>query len=351
MKPVIRFSALTIAVCSVVGLSGCKLSDLIDSDESSKFVALQGTAATADGPMIGARVDIKDANGNEFAAYVDSSGYFSLTQDPDDEDEEYIELRAPLILSVDYNEQTYRSMLCNIVYSQFGDAIDTVNIHPLTEFVMAETAGTTGTDYANWTEGASETYCSLGGFVTSYNNIAHTLAGNIVTNPYSEEEYQGAFNFFNTLFNADGTGFDEVLDNFDPGMQIDEAPEWFRISNSLGSLNLLPGTSWNGTATGRFGADTINETGDNIQISITPDGLAETLEDLLSNQAENEIELQSLSISAEGLGIGEIGTTATVRLKGTAALVGASIVNRDFDITLELVRVEGGLVIDGPVLR
>lgn len=351
MKPVIRFSALAIAVCSVIGLSGCKLSDLIDSDESSKFVALQGTAATAEGPMIGARVDIKDANGNEFAAYVDSSGYFSLTQDPDEEDEEYIELRAPLILSVDYNEQTYRSMLCNIVYSQFGDAIDTVNVHPLTEFVMAKTAGTTSTDYADWTSGASEKYCSTGAFVERYNNIAHTLTGNIVTNPYSEEEYQGAFNFFNTLFSANGTGFDEVLDNFDPEMIINEAPEWFRISNSLGSLNLLPGTSWDGAATGRFGSETVNEFAENIDISVTPEGLAETLEDLLRSLAENEIELQSLSISAEGLGIGEIGTTATVHLKGTAALVGASIVNRDFDITLELERVAGGLVIDGPVPR
>jgi hypothetical protein len=99
MKPAIRYSALTMAVCASIGLSGCKLSDLIDADESTSFIALQGTATTTTGPMIGARVDIKDASGQEYVAYVNNKGYFSLRQDPDDEDEPNIsELQAPLIL-------------------------------------------------------------------------------------------------------------------------------------------------------------------------------------------------------------------------------------------------------------
>ena len=342
MKPVIRYSALTLAACASIGLTGCKLSDLVDGDEKTSFVALQGTATTTSGPMIGARVDIKDANGNEFAAYVESSGYFSLVQDPDDEEKEYVELQAPLILSVDYNEETYRSVLCNIVYSQFGAAIDTVNVHPLTEFVMDKTTGSVDSAYADWEEGASSDYCQNPFFVENFNNIASSLEGN------------GTFNFFNTLFSANDTGFDSVLRDFNPEMLPDgEADEDFHLVDGLGSLVMVPGTSWNGTAVGSFGSEAIDESAEGIQIDITPEGLADTLEDLLSNE-ESEVELQSLSISAEGNGIGEIGTTATVRLKGTAALAGAELITRKFDLTLDLVRVEGGgimgpdIIIIGP---
>ncbi|MEE4249672.1 MAG: hypothetical protein V2I38_03720 [Alcanivoracaceae bacterium] len=331
MKPVIRYSALTLAVCASIALTGCKLSDLVDGDEKTSFVALQGTATTTSGPMIGARVDIKDANGNEFAAYVESSGYFSLVQDPEDEDSEYVELQAPIILSVDYNEETYRSVLCNIVYGPFGAAIDTVNVHPLTEFVMDETTGSVDTAYAGWSEGDSEDYCNNSFFVTNYNNIASSLEGN------------GTFNFFNTLFNANDTGFDSVLRDFDPEMTIGEAPSDFHLVNGLGSLVMIPGTAWDGTATGTFAGESVEEVGDGIQIDITPEGLADTLEDLLSEVAESDIEVQSLSITAEGNGIGEIGTTAKVRVKGSAALVGAEIISKSFDITLDLVRVEGGV--------
>ena len=116
---------------------------------------------------------------------------------------------------------------------------------------------------------------------------------------------------------------------------------------------MVPGTSWNGTAVGSFGAEAIDESAEGIQIDITPEGLADTLEELLSD-GESNVELQSLNISAEGNGIGEIGTTATVRLRGNAALAGAELITRKFDLTLDLVRVEGGgimgpdIIIIGP---
>ncbi|MDF1628581.1 MAG: hypothetical protein P1U78_02190 [Alcanivoracaceae bacterium] len=336
MKQVFRYSALTVAVCASVGLSGCKLSDLVDGDEKTSFVALQGTATTTDGPMVGARVDIKDANGAEYVAYVESSGYFSLEQDPEDEDTEYSPLEGPIILRVDYNEQTYHSVLCNVVYSQFGSTIDTVNVHTLTDFVMRGTADV-GEAYDVWNDGASGDFCSNTGFIWNFNDLAYSLEGN------------GTFNFFNTLFSADNTGFDSVLRNFDPESfnpetDLDEAPSDFHIVDGLGSLVSTPGTAWNGTATGTFAGETVNEVGEGIQIDITPEGLTETLEDLLSGAVENEVELQSLSISAQGDGIGEVGTTAVVRLKGSAAVAGAELVSKSFDITLDLELVEGELI-------
>ncbi|MCC1496024.1 hypothetical protein [Alcanivorax sp. 1008] len=335
MRQLFRYSALTVAVCASVGLSGCKLSDLVDGDEQTSFVALQGTATTADGPMVGARVDIKDANGDMYVAYVESSGYFSLVQDPEDDEMEYSPLEGPIILRVDYNEQTYHSVLCNVVYSQFGSTIDTVNVHTLTDFAMRGTADVDEA-YAFWDEANGE-FCSNMEFAWDVNNLAYSLEGN------------GTFNFFNTLFSADNTGFDSVLRNFDPESfnpetDLDEAPSDFHLANGLGTLVTTPGTAWDGTATGTFAGETVNEVGEGIQIDITPEGLTATLEELLSGAVENEVELQSLSISAEGDGIGEVGTTAVVRLKGSAAIAGAGLVSKNFDITLDLELVEGGLI-------
>jgi hypothetical protein len=240
--------------------------------------------------------------------------------------------------SVDYNESDLSFSAVQYRLQRVRRrSIDTVNVHPLTEFVHERNRRWRNRQSLwltlGWTDGASNGYCNNGFFVQNYNNIASSLEGN------------GTFNFFNTLFSVDEKGFDAVLRDFDPGMAINDAPEGFHLTNGLGSLNLLSDTSWSGTASGKFGNEIVDISDTGIQLSITPEGLADALEGLLGEVAENEIELQSLSISAEGNGIGEVGTTAKVRLKGSASLVGASVISRSFDVTFDLVRVEGGPIL------
>ena len=66
-----------VAALGAITLTGCKLSDLTDSDDDGSTVVLQGRAAIG-APMAGATIDIKDAYGREYRVYADGSGYFSL---------------------------------------------------------------------------------------------------------------------------------------------------------------------------------------------------------------------------------------------------------------------------------
>ena len=108
-----------VAALGAITLTGCKLSDLTDSEDDGSKVVLQGRAAIG-APMAGATIDIKDANGNSYRVYADASGYFAL----EIEEEEFrprlivptSELRAPVIVRATFNESEYHSVLCNVVY-------------------------------------------------------------------------------------------------------------------------------------------------------------------------------------------------------------------------------------------
>ena len=304
-------------------LGGCKLSDLNDDDDDDgPTVVLQGRAAVG-GPMIGATIDIKDADGREFRVYSDASGYFSLTLDDDDVAPRFIapatSLTAPIIVRADYNESTYHSVLCNIVYGER----DSVNVHPLTQYVMNSTA-TVASAYANWTDGASDDYCNA-----AFNDVFRDTAATLGS----------PFNFFNSAFSANGSGFDATLASFNPAtFDRGTAAEGFHIANGLGSLVLIPGTVWSGTVSGKFGEDTIEEMVEQ-ELDVDAAGLRSLVEELLAGYSRDSIEIESLTAVVEGDGTGEAGTTFKAVLKGKAAINGLSVVTRSFNITMELERI------------
>ena len=228
-------------------------------------------------------------------------------------------MRGPVIVRATFNESVYHSVLCNVVYGEF----DSVNVHPVTQYVMNETAAVASA-YDMWTSGASSNYCNEN-FVDVFRGTASSL--------------ETTFNFFNSAFDANGTGFDALLDSFNPGLfEHGEADEGFPILNGLGSLALIPGTTWSATAVGTFDGNPVEEqrTG---EVEVTADGLRELIRDVLEDAAEDEIDIESLTITLEGDGIGEIGTQVSARLKGKAALAGLGFVTRSFDVTVELERI------------
>jgi hypothetical protein len=254
-----------------VSLSACKLSDLVgDDDEKTSFVALQGRAANTDGPMAGATINIKDANGQTFTVFSNASGYFSLQQDTADEG--YADLAAPIIVRTDFNETRYNSVLCNVVYSNLSTAIDTVNVNTLTEFVMYETTGTSSTAYDNWTTSAKDQYCNQV-FAENFSSTAFGL--------------DSEFNFFNTLFDANNTGFDILLRGFSSsGFALDEPAEGFHVRDSLGSIVNFEDGFWLIQATGNSGSDSISATRAEQAITITLPDLRAFIEELIEEASD-----------------------------------------------------------------
>ncbi|MFN3712145.1 MAG: hypothetical protein ACK4SX_00650 [Alcanivoracaceae bacterium] len=313
-----------------VSLSACKLSDLVgDDDDNTSFVALQGRAANADGPMAGATIKIKDANGEAFTVFSNASGYFSLRQDTSEED--YVELVAPIIVSTDYNTDTYNSVLCNIVYSNLSNAIDTVNVHAVTEAVMDATSSTDNA-YSNWEFGAQGNYCNQA-FAANFNDAANAL--------------DTTFNFFNILFDANGTGFDALQRAFNPEEFEPPYHGESRIEDSLGSIVNFEDGLWLIQATGNSGSDTISATREEQAITITLPDLRAFIEELIEEASEADITITSLTATIDGDGLGEVGTEVTANLRGSVALQGAAAIRRNFNIDVTVQRVGGD--VGGPL--
>lgn len=313
MKSANHHALAAIFTVSVIGLSGCKLSDLNDADKNTSTTLIQGRAAVG-APMVGATIDIKDANGQEFRVYSDGSGYFALTLDS--EEDVFDDLAAPILVRATNNEDVYHSVLCNIVYGEF----DSVNVHPLTEYVMDETAPV-ATAYAMWETTGKTGYCNAA-FAYNFRATASTLGTD--------------FNFFNSAFDANGTGFDAILDSFNPATFTPvAAADDFHIMNGLNSLVVIPGTTWSSTASGTFdgAAYADSRTG---EITVTAEGLRELIDTLLEEEAAQEVEIESLVITLEGDGIGEEGTTVQANLKGKADV---GLITRNFNITVDLERI------------
>ena len=313
MKSSNYYAVVAALSVSATGLAGCKLSDLTDSDESTSRTLIQGRAAVG-APMVGATIDIKDANGQQFRVYSDGSGYFSLILDSEEDDFE--DLAAPIIVRATNNEDVYPSVLCNIVYGE----LDSVNVHPVTEYVMDQTAAV-DTAYALWETTGKTGYCNAA-FAYNFRATASTL--------------DTTFNFFNSAFDADGTGFDAILDSFNPDTFTPiAAAEDFHILNGLGSLVIIPGTTWSSTASGTFAGQPYEDSRV-TEITVTADGLRNLIDALLEEESAQDVEIESLTITVEGDGIGEEGTTVQANLKGKA---GVGLVTRSFNITVDLERI------------
>lgn len=310
MKSVPHHARIACLAAAITGLTGCELSG---SDGNSEATLIQGRAAT-DTPMVGATIDIKDANGQQFRAYSDGSGYFALILDS--EEDSFEDLAAPIIVRATNNEDVYHSVLCNIVYGE----LDSVNVHPLTEYVMDQTTSVDDA-YALWETTGKAGYCNAD-FAYNFRATASTLGT--------------TFNFFNSAFDANDSGFDAILDSFNPATFTPvAAADNFHIINGLGSLVVIPGTIWSTTASGTFDglpyADSRNE-----EITVTAEGLRSLIDTLLEEETAKEVDIESLAITLEGDGIGEEGTIVQANLKGKAVV---DMVTRKFNITVELERI------------
>lgn len=310
MKSVPHHALITGLAATIAGLTGCKISG---SDGNSEATLMQGRAAT-DTPMVGATIDIKDANGQQFRVYSDGSGYFALVLDS--EEDSFDDLAAPIIVRATNNEDVYHSVLCNIVYGEF----DSVNVHPLTEYVMDQTTAVDSA-YALWETSAKGDYCNAA-FAYNFRAAASTLGTN--------------FNFFNSAFDANNTGFDLILNSFNPVTFTPvAAADDFHIVNGLGSLVVIPGTIWSVSASGTFNGLPYDDSRSE-EVAVTAEGLRNLIDTLLEDETAQDVEIESLVITLEGDGIGEEGTTVQANLKGKAVVDTAS---QAFNITVDLERV------------
>lgn len=310
MKAVPHHALIACLAAAITGLTGCKVSG---SDGNSEATLIQGRAAT-DTPMVGATIDIKDANGQQFRVYSDGSGYFALILDR--EDGSFDDLAAPIIVRATNNEDVYHSVLCNIVYGEF----DSVNVHPLTEYVMDQTAAVDSA-YDLWETTAKGGYCNAA-FAYHFRAAASTLGT--------------TFNFFNSAFDANNTGFDLILNSFNPATFTPvAAADDFHIVNGLSSLVVIPGTIWSSTASGTFDGLAYDDSR-NSEVAVTAEGLRNLIDTLLEEETAKEVEIESLIITLEGDGIGEEGTTVQANLKGKAVV---DMLSRAFNITVDLERV------------
>jgi hypothetical protein len=310
MKSVTRHVLIACLATALTGLAGCEISG---SDDNSEATLIQGRAAVGV-PMVGATIDIKDANGQQFRVYSNGSGYFALVLDS--EADNFEDLAAPIIVRATNNEDVYHSVLCNIVYGEF----DSVNVHPVTEYVMNQTASA-DTAYALWETTGKTGYCNAA-FAHNFRATASTLGT--------------TFNFFNSAFDADGTGFDAILDSFNPATftPVDAADD-FHIQNGLGSLVVIPGTIWSSTASGTFDGQAYDDSR-TAEITVTAEGLRNLIDTLLEEETAQDVEIKSLVITLEGDGTGEEGTSVLANLKGKAD---AGSITRSFNITVDLERI------------
>jgi hypothetical protein len=218
-------------------------------------------------------------------------------------------------------------VLCNVVYSNLSNVIDTVNVNTLTEFVMHKTTDTNNTAYDNWTTGAKDQYCNQL-FAETFRSTASGL--------------ENEFNFLNTLFDANNTGFDVLLRGFSSEeFELDEPGAFFNIDNGLGSIVNYDEGRWIIEATGTAGSFSINTTREESAITITLADLKAFLEELIEAESAEGVTITSLTATLGGNGLGEINTTVTANVRGSASLSGASVVSRNFNIDVTVLRQAG----------
>ena len=312
-----KASMLTLATITALSVAGCKLSDLIDDDESGNITLLQGKAL-AGRPITSATIDIKDANGQEFRVVSDEQGTFSLVA----EEMDHTPLAGPVVVRMTTaTGDVMYSVLCNVVYGR----MDTVNVHALTTFAMNKTSPLDDqATYNLWETTAKTLYCNAS-FADNFRDLAYTVGTD--------------FNFFNTSFNADGTGFDAVLQDFDASLTVESAVEPFLIQNSLGSLVTYAGSEW--LASGTVTAGSVSETLTDEPIGqqeITVEELRTLIEDLVEEVGGEPVQLVSVTVTLDGTGLGEEGTVAEMQMSGQVSLESASAIKRSFDIALTLER-------------
>ncbi len=178
-------------IASVIVLTACGAGE--GGIEGSGFseVNLKGTAAIG-APIANSNVVIKDKNGKKHTTTTDDNGKYETT---------LIDMEAPFLLKIDQPQKP----------SLFSIAMEggISNIHPLSDFVMRNWYGVEGRDIAVEFESDD----AIANPPTKEKIVAiQQKIESLMATSYSQFQVTEGFDFFNSEFDANSTGFDMLLD-------------------------------------------------------------------------------------------------------------------------------------------
>jgi len=183
MKVLARLLMLPLLVATLT-LVGCGGDGGGDDD-----VTLRGTAAT--GVALDGNVEVVDADGNVSSTAIGAAGVFSIT----------VADHPPFMLSATSGDG-------NTVLYSWAAGGGTVNVNPLTSVAMVNAAGMDlGALFTSWAADHGEiNQGEIDDAIAVVNANLHTY--------YEDNDVDfTTFDFFGEAFDADGTGFDGVLDD------------------------------------------------------------------------------------------------------------------------------------------
>jgi len=183
MKVLARLLMLPLLVATLT-LAGCG-----GDGGGNDNVTLSGTAAT--GVALDGTVEVVDADGNVSSTVIGAGGVFSIT----------VADHPPFMLSAASGDG-------NTVLYSWSAGGGTVNITPLTSVAMVNAAGMElGALFTSWAEDHGE--------ITEdeIDDAVAVVNANLQTYYEANDVDFTTYDFFGEAFDADGTGFDGVLDD------------------------------------------------------------------------------------------------------------------------------------------
>lgn len=188
--------SLILAILFMVGCGGS------GGSVTTASSTLNGTIATGTGQI--ADIVIVDSAGHRVTTVSDENGAFSVTT---------AGLTQPIMI-----QATIRST-GNLMYSFASSSRGTLNITPLTTFIVDQAAVAAGVS-----GGASQlfqNFAANSSSIASYISTETTTLNGVVSSSMSDFNVSG-FNHFSDSFRANHTGYDAFLDSLDIEMQQDD---------------------------------------------------------------------------------------------------------------------------------
>lgn len=181
-----------LGIAFVLLLSACGGSGDSSNDNGGATISLTGTAAS--GLPIAGSVSVIDANGDEASVTINSDGSFTI---------QVSGMTAPFLLRTTHNDTAQPSQ-----YSYSTVANVTINVTPLTSLALfiAHSQGDLSTLYNNW---SSSTGMLSGAQIE---NARAIINANLSTRLQDAGLNAATYDFFSTVFAANGNGIDSVLD-------------------------------------------------------------------------------------------------------------------------------------------
>ena len=241
----------------------------------SQATAATGTAAQGS-PIAGATVTLKDAQGTTRTATSGTDGTFSVRTTG---------LTPPFLVQVPLASG-------GSLYSVSADTNTntTINVTPLSDMLVRAWYGIQATPVsADTAFSAPTTYVAPA--ATSVQSLA-TVVQTVVQNFLNGASVPSSFNFISSTFNANGTGFDKVLDQVGP-TTVNASANTIAITATNGTvtqnstLTLSSGTVAVATTTtgGTGGASSSSVTSTAIPVTTAQESAAAAIATLLTNFA------------------------------------------------------------------